>query len=119
MTRLMKPMRTPIDQIGRRASGSHNIQPIYPLTSTIRFIKEHSPKEINTKTEQNYEKRKIQEENEKRRIKEEKIQQEVYEIIYFRPKSDWAYNDDLRIKREVEQIMSDLVYEKRKACHSH
>ena len=123
-TRLMKPMRTPIDQIGRRASDSQtNIQSIYPLISTIQFIKEHSPKEINTKTEQNHEKRKIQEENEERKIKEEKIkeekikeekikeekiQQEVYEIIYFRPKSDWAYDDDLRIGREVEQIMSDL-----------
>ena len=48
------------------------------------------------------------EQDEKKRIQEDKIQQEVNEIIYFHPMSDWAYDDDLRIKKEVEQIMNDL-----------
>lgn len=101
----MRPMRTPIDQIGRRASGSQvDVRPKsiiqkYSIHGTeqkkyyIDYI-QHS----NAQAELN---------DEKKRIQENKIQQEVYEIIYFRPMSAWAYNDDLRIEQEVEQIMNE------------
>lgn len=113
--RRFRPMRTPIDQINRKAElcSPMKIERYTlmtkedPLLRTLRQIEEcsnnheriHCPDyKIISKTEQ----------DEKKRIQEEKIQQEVNEIIYLGPTSDWAYDDDLRIKKEVEQIMNDL-----------
>lgn len=107
----MRPMRTPIDQIGRRASGSQlDIRPKSTIQKYSSHRTEREEYEYERKCYTDY----IQRNNaqaalsdEEKRIQENKIQQEVYEIIYFRPISDWAYNDDLRINKEVEKIMDD------------
>ena len=116
--RRFRPMRTPIDQINRKAEvcspmkiERHTLMTKEdPLLRTLRQIEKcsnnneiHYPDyKIISKTEQDEKER-----DEKKRIQEEKIQQEVNEIIYLGPTSDWAYDDDLRIKREVEQIMNN------------
>ena len=77
----LRPMRIPINQIIRKEKSYHSTK-----------IKQYT---FRTK------------EDEKESIQENKIQQEINEIIYFHPMSDWVYDDDLRIKQEVERIMKE------------
>ena len=112
--RRLRPMLTPIDQISRKAESCPPMkierytlrtkeEPLSTLCQTGQCSDNHERRyfpdyNIISKTEQ----------DEKKRIQEDKIQQEVNEIIYFHPMSAWAYDDDLRIKQEVEQMMDDL-----------
>lgn len=124
--RRFRPMRTPIDQINRKAKlcSPMKIERYTLMDKEDPLLRafHRQIEKCSSNNEIHYPDYKIiskTEQDEKKRIQEEKIQQEVNEIIYLGPTSDWAYDDDLRIKREVEQIMSDLENEKRKACHSH
>lgn len=111
--RRLRPMLTPIDSISRK---TESCPPMKIERYTLR-TKENPLKTLHQieKCGDNYERKyypdyKIiskTEQDEKKRIQEDKIQQEVNEIIYFHPMSDWAYDDDLRIKQEVERIMKE------------
>ena len=111
--RRLRPMLTPIDLISRKAESCPPTKierytlrtkedPLSTLRQTGKCSDNHGRRylpdyNIISKTEQDA----------KKSIQEDKIQQEVNEIIYFHPMSDWAYDDDLRIKQEVERIMKE------------
>lgn len=113
--RRFRPMRTPIDQINRKAElcSPMKIERYTLMTKEEPLLRafHRQIEKCSNNNEIHYPDYKIiskTEQDGKKRIQEEKIQQEVNEIIYLGPTSDWAYDDDLRIKKEVEQIMNDL-----------